>query len=98
MSLEECKKKAEKKLEKEIGRRRVMRHSEGMVDGEYVRLILSRPPIEWPSWGRSRSLVVAVFAYGEPSSKYFKQKEKDSAERYFEELTQKYGLKEEEKV
>ncbi|GAI14818.1 unnamed protein product, partial [marine sediment metagenome] len=45
----------------------------------------------WPG----RPWVVAVKAYGETSGEYFRRKKK--AERYFEELTQKYGLKEKEK-
>lgn len=93
MSLEECKKLAEEKREKEKEHQRELRRSRGMVDGEDVRVYLAIDPLLWP---RMR-WVVLVSAYGELSSKYFKQKKKDSAEKYFEELTQKYGLKEEGK-
>lgn len=93
MSLEECKRLAEEKRERDKELQKGMRRSRGMVDGEDVKLCLSLNPLPWPleRW------VVCVTAYGFISSEYFKEEEKDSAERYFEGLTLEYGLKEEEK-
>jgi len=89
MSLEECRRLADERLE----RIRESRRSIGRVDGEEVEVSLSKSL----SGVRRERWVVVVFAYGMTSLKYFKEKEKDSAERYFEDLTQKYALKEEEK-
>ncbi len=86
MSLEECKRLAEERQK----RRQESRRSTGMVDGEEVNVVLSRNSLNWP---HSR-LTVFFFAYGEVSTKDFKKKV--LAERYFEELAQKYGLKEAE--
>ena len=90
MSLEECKRLAEEKLEKDKEIRKEMRHSRGMVDGEDVKLWFSANPLPWP---RER-WVVRVEAYGVGTQKYFKEKDKDSAESYFEKLTREYGLEE----
>ncbi len=81
MSLEECKRLAEEK------RKKVIRRSRGVVDGEDVNVFFSTPPLP-----RTNCLVM-VLAYGEVSLKEFKRK--DSAERYFEKLTQDYDLEEE---
>ena len=91
MSLEECKRLAEEKRAKEKELRKGMRHSRGMVDGEDVKVWFSVNPLPFP---RER-WVVRVEAYGVGTQKYFKQKEKVPAEKYFEDLTQKYGLTEE---
>ncbi len=80
MSLEECKRLAD------AGRMKVIRRSRGVVDGEDVDVFFSTPPLP------SANGLVMVLAYGEVSFKEFKQK--DSAERYFEKLTQDYGLEE----
>ena len=91
MSFEECKRIAEEKREKELELQREMRRLSGFYKGEEVRLCFAIDPLLWP---RMRWVVV-VSAYGEVSSKYFNEKKKESAEKYFEELTQKYKLKEE---
>ena len=90
MSLEECKRLEDERRERLQDRRR----SIGKVDGEEVEIVFARNPL-----GSSprKCWVVFVSAYNQISTKYFKKKEKDSAERYFEDLTQKYGLKEKEK-
>jgi len=97
MSLEECRRLAEEKLEKDKELRKEMRHSRGMVDGENVKVWFSANPFAWPRerWVRER-WVVRVEAYGMGTQKYFKEKDKDSAEKYFERLTQEYGLEENE--
>lgn len=99
MSLEECKRLAEKKLAKEKEIQKETRRSRGMVDGEDVRVCLSMNDSSFipivPFVLSSKRWVVAVSAYGELSSKYFIRKV--PAEEYFKELTQEYGLKEEEK-
>jgi len=82
MSLEECKRIADEGMAETRGARR---RSLGMVDGEEVGVYLGRTLVGWP-W------VVDVWAYGEMSSRYFSRK--GSATVYFEELTQRYGLKE----
>jgi len=91
MSLEECKRLAKGKWGKKKELQLEIRRSRGMVDGEDVWLCLSRNPFDWPR----KDWVVLVSAYGEVSSRYFEQK--DSVEKYFEELTREYDLKEEEK-
>lgn len=91
MSLEECKRIANEKLAEERETQKETRRSGGYFDGENVRLCSTKNPLPWP---RQR-WVVLVNAYGVVSSKHFNQKE--DAEKYFEELTQKYGLKEEKK-
>lgn len=92
MSLEECKRLAKEKLEKDKELRKLMRHSRGVVDGEDVELYLSINPLDWPH----KRWVVFVSAYGEISIKYFALKE--SAEGHFEALTQKHNLKELEQL
>lgn len=86
MSLEECKRLADEKL-KIMGKRRC---STGMVAGEKVWIYIAGNSLPWP---RHKPWVVVVYAYGEISSKYFKQRE--PADRYFEELLRKHGLTEE---
>ena len=91
MSLEECRRLAEEKREKGKTIRKHMRLSSGEVEGEKVVVCFSKNLFSYPR----KPFIVFFSAYGEVSIEYFKKKE--SAERYFEELTQKYGLKEEEK-
>jgi len=96
MSLEECKRLAEKKQEKDKEIQKEMHRSRGIVDGEDVRLVFSINPVHFPGFGIRDRWVVTVSAYGELSSKYFHQGRRESAERYFRKLTQDYGLQEEE--
>ncbi len=94
MSLEECKRIAEERLKnirERADARKEKRHSMGRVGGEEVEIYLSRNILEWPR----KPWLVAVWAYNEASAKYFRRKKQ--AEKYFEELTQEYGLKEEGK-
>ncbi len=98
MSLEECKRIAEEKLKEARERadtQKEKRHSKGRVDGEEVEVYLSRNMWEGINLWPGKPWLVAVWAYGEASAKYFKKK--GPAERYFKKLTQEYGLKEEEK-
>jgi len=97
MSIEACKRLAEERLKKARARaeaREEKRHSKGRVDGEDVEIYLSRNIWEGIELWPGKPWVVAVWAYCEASAKYFKRKER--ADRYFEELTQKYGLQEAE--
>lgn len=78
MSLEACKKLAEERRKEE--------RAFGMVDGEMVRVHLTRrPPGPLKNWG------VLVHAYGEISGEYFDRRE--SADSYFDEFVRKYALK-----
>lgn len=85
MNLEECKRIADDKLD----RIRKIRRSMGRVEGEELEVLLSTNPSD----SHRKNCLVLVFAYGEVSIKEFKWK--DFAESHFDELTQKYGLKEE---
>ncbi len=91
MSLEECRRLAEKKREKVKTIGKLMRLSRGEVEGVKVVVCFSKNLFLYPR----KPFIVFVSAYGEVSTEYFKKKE--SAEKYFEELTQEYGLKEEGK-
>ncbi len=81
MSIEACKRLA--------GKREWERWAFGMVDGKLVVVTLKKNRFWFAfyKWG------VLVLAYGETSGEYFGQRE--SAEEYFDELVQKYDLKEE---
>lgn len=94
MSLDECMRLAEKTKK----RKKETRRAEGLiasligaVDDERILINLTKPLLgefPFPTW------VVYVHAYGELSRKYFYRRK--SADNYFEELTQKYGLREAE--
>lgn len=102
MSLEECKSLADpltgpwvwKRMERSRARHhaaQAIRHSVGRVGDKRVTIYLSRGDFLQNFLLRIR-WVVSVWACGVGSDGYFGCK--DIAEKYFEELTQKYGLKE----
>ena len=96
MSLEECKRLADERLKKARAHASAQgerRHSTGRVDGEEVEIYLSRNIWEGIDLWPGKPWLVAVRAYYEVSAKHFRRKER--ADRYFEDLVQKYGLKEE---
>jgi hypothetical protein len=83
MSLEECGKKA-------LERRREERVASGLALGERITLVESRCIIGLPF----PPCMVSLRAYGESSLKYLYHRK--SADKFFDELVQRYGLKEAE--
>jgi len=82
-SLEECRKSA-------LKRRWEERVASGLALGVGITLVESRSiaSLPFPPW------VISLRAYGESSLKYFYRRK--SADKFFDELVQRYGLKEAE--
>lgn len=97
MSLEECKKIAEKRLERARAHTKIKaesRHAEGIVEDGRVEVDFYADHIgmSFQTW------IVAVFSrkHSVTSKKTFQRPMKKLAIDYFEDLVQKYGLKEAE--
>lgn len=94
MSLEECKRIADERLEKARAKIQYSdRHARGQVDGEAVEIGLYVTRVGFP---RRSNWIVAVLShkYWAISKKSFPRKKQ--AERYFEKLTREYDLGEKE--
>jgi len=98
MSLEECKRLAEEKLAEARARAEIQysdRRARGWIDDRWVEIALYAILKEFPFPRESWIVAISPHKHFARSRKEFPRKE--SAEEYFEELTRKYGFKEEEK-